>query len=238
MRYTAAAAFASLAMLAVTFPVGSSSDMTLQRLAGTVGYQSSTASTMTPVAISQTFANDAYASTQLQSIAVLDFPDDSHITLGGGSVIQVHALISKRTHPRKHQEPIVWQGSMIRLPSDGSVLRFDIHQPYDGDETYIVSTRFARIAIRGTVALLSDNLSGDVLTCLDCGAGDVVADVGGNDFALLNGETLRIRSSGRVSLEDTNPAVLQSFVDAGLSTYVPAPAPLFQRPPPRWKIKL
>jgi hypothetical protein len=238
MRYTATAVFVFLAMLAGALPVGSSSDMTLQRLAGTVGYQSSTSSIITPVAISQTFENDAYASTQTQSVAVLDFPDDSHVTLGGSSVIQVHALISKIKHPRKHQEPIVWEGSMIRLPSDGSVLRFDIHQPYDGDETYIVSTRFARIAIRGTVALLSDNLSGDVLTCLDCGAGDVVAEVGGNDFALLNGETLRIHSTGRVSLEDTNPAVLQSFVDAGLSTYVPPPTPLFQKPRPRWKIKL
>jgi len=238
MRYTAAAVFASLAMLAGAFPAGSSSDMNLQRLAGTVGYQSSTASTMTPVAISQTFENDAYASTQSQSIAVLDFPDDSHITLGGNSVIQVHALMSKLKHPRKRQDPIVWEGSMIRLPSDGSVLRFDIHQPYDGDETYVVSTRFARIAIRGTVALLSDNLSGDVLTCLDCGAGDVVADVGGNDFALIDGETLRIRANGRVSVEDTNPAVLQNFADAGLSTFVPAPKPLFQRPPARWKIKL
>ena len=238
MRYIAAAVFASLVMVAVPFPVGSSSDMTLQRLAGTVGYQSSTSSTITPVAISQAFANDAYASTQSQSVAVLDFPDDSHITLGGSSVIQVHALMSKRRHPRKHQDPIIWEGSMVRLPSDASVLRFDIHQPYDGNETYIVSTRFARIAIRGTVALLADNLSGDVLTCLDCGAGDVVADVGGNDFALINGETLRIHANGRVLLEDTNPAVLQSFVDAGLSTYVPAPKPLFQRPPPRWKIKL
>lgn len=238
MRYTAAVVFASLAMVAGALPLGSSDDMTLQRLAGNVGYQRTTSAPVTSVAITQTFENDAYASTQLQSVAVLDFPDDSHVTLGGNSVIQVHALISKREHPRKRQDPIVWEGSMIRLPSEGSVLRFDIHQPYDGTERYIVATRFARIAIHGTTALLADNLSGDVLTCLDCGAGDIVADVRGNDFALIDGETLHIRANGRVTIEDTNPAVLQRFADAGLSTYVPPPPTPSPKPRLRWKIKL
>jgi len=237
MRSIAAVFFVSVVMLAGAHPGGTSSDMTLQRLSGSVGYQSSTSSTVTMVAVSQAFQSDAYASTQGQSVAVLDFPDDSRITLGGNSVIQVHALFSKRKHVRKHQDPILWEGSAIRLPSDGSVLRFDIHQPYDGDEMYIVATRFARIAIRGTIALLADNLSGDVLTCLDCGAGDIVADVGGNDFALLDNETLRIRASGRVTVEDTNPAILQRFADSGLSTYVPPPQPPVKRRP-RWTIKL
>jgi hypothetical protein len=212
--------------------------MTLQRLAGSVGYQRTTSGPITPVIISQAFDNDAYASTQLQSVAVLDFPDDSRVTLGFGSVIQVHALVTKREHPRKRQDPIVWEGSMIRLPSDGSVLRFDIHQPEDGTEHYVVATRFARIAIRGTTALLADNLSGDVLTCLDCGAGDIVANVGGNDFALINGETLRIRANGHVNIEDTNPTVLKTFADAGLSTYVPPPPTSSPKPRLRWKIKL
>jgi hypothetical protein len=237
MRSTAAVVFVSVVMLAGALPVGSSSDMTLQRLAGYVGYQNSASAQVSMVAISRPFENDAYASTQAQSIAVLDFPDDSRVTLGGNSVIQVHALFSKRNHVRRHQDPIEWQGSAIRLPSDGSVLRFDIHQPYDGNETYVVSTRFARIAIRGTIALLADNLSGDILTCLDCGAGDIVADVGGNDFALINNETLRIRANGRVTVEETNAATLQGFVDAGLSTYVP-PRPPQVKPRSRWTIKL
>jgi FecR protein len=237
MRSTAAVLFVSVVMLAGALPGGTSSDMTLQRLAGYVGYQNNASSTVTMVAVSQTFQNDAYASTQAQSIAVLAFPDDSRVTLGGNSVIQVHALFSKRKRVHRHQDPILWEGSAIRLPSDASVLRFDIHQPPDGQELYVVSTRFARIAIRGTTALLADTLSGDIVTCLDCGAGDVVADVGGNDFALLNNETLRIRASGRVTVEETNPAILQGFVDAGLSTYVPPPkTPVKQRP--HWPFKL
>ncbi|MGA3037732.1 MAG: FecR domain-containing protein [Vulcanimicrobiaceae bacterium] len=237
MRSTAAVMFVSVVMLAGALPGGTSSDMTLQRLAGYVGYQNSASSTVTMVAISQPFASDAYASTQAQSIAVLDFPDDSRVTLGGNSVIQVHALFSKRKRVHRNQDPILWEGSAIRLPSDGSVLRFDIHQPYDGQEMYVVSTRFARIAIRGTTALLADSMSGDILTCLDCGAGDIVADVGGNDFALLNNETLRIRASGRVTVEETNPVILQGFVDAGLSTYVPPPqVPV--KPRPHWPFKL
>jgi hypothetical protein len=229
--------FASVVLLAGALPGGTSSDMTLQRLAGYVGYQNSTSSSVTMVSISHPFDSDAYASTQAQSIAVLDFPDDSRVTLGGNSVIQVHANFSKRKHVRRHQDPIVWEGSAIRLPSDASILRFDIHQPYDGNELYVVSTRFARIAIRGTTALLADSLSGDILTCLDCGAGDIVADVGGNDFAILNNETLRIRANGRVTVEETNPVILQEFIDAGLSTYIPRPRP---SPKPRfhWPIKL
>ncbi len=237
MRSTAAVLFVSVVMLAGALPGGTSSDMTLQRLTGYVGYQNNASAPVSMVAYSRTFENDAYASTQAQSIAVLDFPDDSHVTLGGNSVIQVHALFSKRTHVRRHQDPILWEGSAIRLPSEGSVLRFDIHQPYDGNETYVVSTRWARIAIRGTTALLADSLSGDILTCLDCGAGDIVADVGGNDFALINNETLRIRSNGRVTLEETSSVTLQGFIDAGLSTYVAHPQPT-ARPRPRWHIKL
>lgn len=237
MRSTAAVLFASVVMLAGALPGGSSSDMTLQRLAGYVGYQNSPSSPVSMVAISRTFEDDAYASTQAQSVAVLDFPDDSHVTLGGNSVIQVHALFSKRKRVHRHQDPILWEGSAIRLPSDGSMLRFDIHQPDGGNETYVVSTRWARIAIRGTTALLADNLGGDTLTCLDCGAGDIVADVGGNDFALINNETLHIRANGHVTLEETTPVILQGFADAGLSTYVPPPEPQV-KPRSRWTIKL
>jgi len=237
MRSIAAVLFVSVVMLAGALPGGTSSDMTLQRLTGYVGYQNSASAPVSVVAVSRAFENDAYASTQAQSVAVLDFPDDSRVTLGGNSVIQVHALFSKRKHVRRHEDPIVWEGSAIRLPSDASVLRFDIHQPYDGNETYVISTRFARIAIRGTTALLADSLGGDILTCLDCGAGDIVAEVGGNDFALINNETLRIRANGHVTVEATNPVILQAFVDAGLSTYIPPP----QRPVKtrsRWTIKL
>ena len=237
MRSTAAVLFVSVVMLAGVLPGETSSDMTLQRLAGYVGYQNNASAPVSMVAVSHPFENDAYASTQAQSVAVLDFPDDSRVTLGGNSVIQVHALFSKRKHVRRNQDPILWQGSAIRLPSDGSMLRFDIHQPDGGNETYVVSTRWARIAIRGTTALLADNLGGDTLTCLDCGAGDIVADVGGNDFALINNETLRIRANGHVTLEETSPVVLQAFVDAGLSTYVPPP-PTPVKPRSRWTIKL
>jgi len=237
MRSLAAVVFVSVVVLAGALPCGSSSDMTLQRLSGYVGYQNSTSSSVTMVAISQTFQSDAYASTQAQSVAVLDFPDASRVTLGGNSVIQVHANITKRKHVRRHQDPVVWEGSAIRLPSDSAVLRFDIHQPYDGDEVYVVSTRWARIAIRGTTALLADSLSGDVLSCLDCGAGDIVADVSGNDFALINGETLKIRANGRVTVEETNPSTLQNFADAGLSTYVAPPKPPVKTRR-RWTLKL
>lgn len=236
MRFTAAVLFASVLMFAAQ-PAGSSSDMTLQRLTGSVGYQANTSSAVTAVTVSQTFANDAYASTQAQSVAVLDFPGDSRVTLGGNSVIQVHANLSKRKRVRKHQDPIVFQGSSIRLPSDVAFLRFDIHQPYGETETYVVTTRWASIAIRGTTALLADSLGGDILTCLDCGAGDIVADVRGNDFAINDNETLRIRANGRVTVEATNPSTLQNFVDAGLSTYVPPPKPQTKRRS-RWSIKL
>jgi len=254
VRY-AAVVFCALAMLFAQFaPSGASNpssshttaakattenEVVLHRLSGTVNYQASASGPLLTVGEEQIVSENAYASTQANSVGALVFPDASRLTLAGGSAVQVYGFAKKVVHRRRHKDFVVWEGSTIRLPSTATVFRLDVRQPYDGESTYLVLTRYAKISLRAASALLSDSLTGDIITCVDCGAGDVVATVGGQDYAVGFGETLSIDTHGRVAVGNTAEPVMQNFASTGLSTKpLPTPSPepkRFRWTPPTFK---
>ena len=245
MRY-AAVVFCALAMLFAQFaPSGASNaaaphttaaktdnqkDVVLQHVSGTVNYQTSATAPVVVVGDTQIVSENAYASTQANSVGAIVFPDTSQLTLAGGSAIQVYGFTQKKVHRRRHRDVVVWEGSTIRLPSTATAFRLDVRQPAGGESTYVVLTRYARISMRAASTLLSDSLNGDVITCVDCGAGDVVANVAGQDYVVGFGETLTIDTRGRVWVGDTAGPVMQSFAATGLSTKpLPTPTPQAKR---------
>ena len=241
MRYAAAVICACALLFAGLEPGGASSAGTnaktpatdapnavvLHHVSGSVNYQSSATATAVAVTDAQTFGENGYAWTQANSVGKVVFPDASQLTLGGNSAVQVYDFLTIKKHVRWHHDVVEWNGSTIRLPSSSAALRLDIPQWHGGDTTYVVLTRWARITVRAQSTLVGDSLNGDTVTCINCGAGDVVANVGGQDYAVGYGETMVIDAAGRVSINNTAEPVMQSFSAGGLSTApLPTPTPI------------
>lgn len=206
----------------------------LHSVSGTVSYQS--ADGVTPVVVdgAQVFREKAYVSTQANSVGTIVFPDTSQLTLGPNSTVQAYDFQPRKKHVFRKRYAYFWEGSTIRLSGTEAALRLDVRNPDDVSD-YVVLTRFARIDVRGTSALLSDSPGGDIITCIDCGAGDVVADIGGEDYVVGDGQTLVIGAQGRVTLGDTNDLVTQGFAASGLSTArLPQPKPPDKRIRFKW----
>ena len=240
MRFATALSCA-LAVLLVQFAPARAMDVqrpvVLRSDRGIVNYQPAGTTTQLVVDGSLVFDEKAYASTQADSIGVLEFPDTSQLTLAPNSAIQVYDFLPRKQHVFRKRYAYFWDGSTIRLPSTSTTLRLDVRQPDGGDSDYVVLTRFARIDVHGTSALLSDSTGGDIVTCLDCGAGDIVANIAGEDYVVGNGETLVVTQQGRISLVATTGIVMQGFASSGLSTdRLPQPEPQkrfrFQWTPP------
>ncbi|MBV8601014.1 MAG: hypothetical protein JO359_05535, partial [Candidatus Eremiobacteraeota bacterium] len=165
------------ALCAAAIPGHAANEILLRRSAGTVGYKHDLGAPFITVTGVQAVADDAYAITQASSVGVVVFPDSSLVTLGASTTIRVGAF-------RLAQNG---NGSTIQIPSGGGELRLEIRHPQGQRSNYQFSTSIMNLAVRGTIALLADAPTGDTLTCLDCGANDVVVTAGGRDYALLSG---------------------------------------------------
>lgn len=229
MRFPAAVFCASIAMLVQLVParaMDAQRPVVLRSVSGTVSYQAADGAAPTVVDGTQTFHEKAYASTQAGSVGVLVFPDESQVTLGSNSTVQAYDFLARKKHVFRHRYAYFWDGSTLRLGGTASTLRLDVHQPDGGESDYVVLTRFARIDVHGTSALLSDSPGGDIVTCIDCGAGDIVANIGGEDYVVGDGQTLVIGPQGRATLAATTDTVMQGFAASGLSTdRLPSPKP-------------
>ncbi|MBV8602791.1 MAG: hypothetical protein JO359_14595 [Candidatus Eremiobacteraeota bacterium] len=206
-RSSAFAAVAAASLIVTSLlPSMAANDTVLRRDAGNVGYRVNASGPLVAITGEQSLEDEAIAVTGFASRGIIVFPDSSLVTVGSNTSIQVGAFKQHEAGP----------GSTIRLIGNGAI-RFQIRRPTGGRSSYTFAGSIANISVRGTTALLSTTSQGDVISCLDCGAGDVVVTVGGSSFGVLTGQTLTAGTDGKVVTVATTPSMLQAFEQSGLS---------------------
>lgn len=202
----------ALTVFATALPVGAATDSRLRAVRGTVGYQPTSEAPFSQVFGSLVLTDDEFAVTRAASNGLLQLADSSEVALGAATTIQV----GKITQAASAAAPTTM--SLV-----AGAVRFTIRHPAGQQANYRFVTPTSQLAVRGTVGLLATSANGDVVTCIECAAGDVSITAGGNTFALLTGQTATISVAGAVTIAATTVAVVggtsaaTTFAQAGLN---------------------
>jgi hypothetical protein len=205
-RLRSAVAYGAALVLVVSSASSAETDKVLKAVRGTVGYQTSASGPFTRVIGRFSIPDDYLAVTQDASNALLQLPDSSEVALGAGTVLQVGAF----------NAPTSSTPTTITL--NNGTFRFNVRHPSGGQSNYIFRTPSSQIAVRGTIGLISSGPQGDQITCLACDANDVTVTTGGQQFALLTGQTLTVSAAAAGVVAATTATMLSSFSSVGLST--------------------
>jgi hypothetical protein len=202
----AGTAVAALAL--ATIPAGNAdTEKQLQRVRGTVGYQTAANSNDFKAVFGKfNLPDDDYAVTRAASSALVVMPDSSLIQLGEFTSVQVGAFNAGAAGP----------GSTITV--NGGALRFDIRRPQGGAANYRFTTATSQIAVRGTIGLLAFSNGITTVGCLVCAADSVVVTVGGQTVPLLAGQVITISATGAITTSALGSTVTAGFSGAGVST--------------------
>lgn len=175
----------------------------LSPVRGTVGYQAAADGSFQRVVGHTALPDDAYAVTQVASIAALVFPDSSRVEIGERTTVKVGAF-----------DAAAPQGSVLTV--NRGAMHFKIQHPQGGKANYTFKTATSQIAVRGTEAFLIVGEHGTQLICIDCAPGDVFVTIGGKTIPLTSGHTITITGTSPADATSTiadnalnNPALTQ-----------------------------
>lgn len=193
---------------------GGAADFTnLKAVRGTVGYQTAKDAPFQRVTASYPLRDNELAVTQAASNGLLTLSDASQIALGESTTIQV-GLITRAEATAPHSITLV-----------AGAVRFDVRHPKGAQANYTFQSAVSQIAVRGTDGLFATGPNGDVISCLNCAAGDVTVTAAGKSFPLLTGQTAFVSLAGVVTVAATAAAIVSSFSAAGLSTAATSATP-------------
>lgn len=176
----------------------------LQRVRGTIGFQTAEASTDFKAIFGKIdLPDDDFAVTRAQSAAVIALPDSSLISLGENTNVQVGAFDGASASP----------GSTITLK--GGSLRFDIRRPAGGAANYHFTTATSQIAVRGTVGLLAFANGVTTVGCVACAADSVTVTTATQTVTLVTGQFVAVSAAG-VLTTGALSTVVGAFSGAGV----------------------
>lgn len=181
-------------------------DKVLQRVHGSIGYQTSDTAPFAAVVGRFLLPDDYFAVTRAQSAAVLTLPDSSIVGLGENTNIRVGAFNETAAGP----------GSTVTV--NGGTLRFDIRRPQGGAANYRFLTSTSQLAVRGTVGLLSFINGVTTVACIACAADSVSVTVGTQTYTLASGQLLTVSAAGSVVTVPLTSTALATFSAAGVTT--------------------
>lgn len=176
----------------------------LQRVRGTIGYQTAQAGDdFKPVFGKFDLPDDDFAATRAKSAAVLALPDSSLVALGENTTVQAGAFNVTADGP----------GSTITV--DGGSLRFDIKRPAGGTANYIFKTSTSQTSVRGTIGLLSFVNGVTTIGCVVCQADSVTVTTATQTVTLVSGQFVTISATGVITTGALT-AVAGAFTAAGV----------------------
>jgi FecR protein len=184
--------------------VAADTSLQLQRVRGTIGYQTAENSTdFKPVFGKVDLPADDFAVTRAQSAAVVALPDSSLVSLGENTNVQMGAFDGASASP----------GSTITLK--GGSLRFDIRRPAGGAANYHFTTATSQIAVRGTVGLLAFVNGVTTVGCVACAADSVTVTTATQTLTLVTGQFVTVSALGAITTGALS-TVVGAFSGAGV----------------------
>lgn len=176
----------------------------LQRVRGTVGYQShADGSDFTAVPGAFDLPDNLFAVTRAQSAAVLGLPDSSLISLGENTIAFVGPFHDGGS-PR------------MSLALDDGALRFDVRAAPDGTAAYQIVTNNSLTEVRQGAGLVAAVEGVTMVGCLTCASGDVTVTAANQQFSPSSGQFVGVSAEGKVTTGIMSSAVLDTFNTVGV----------------------
>jgi hypothetical protein len=199
------ALISGLVLAALPHPtVAADTTLQLQRVRGTIGYQTAETSTdFKPIFGKIDLPDNDFAVTRAQSAAVVALPDSSLVSLGENTNVQIGAFDGASATP----------GSTIILK--GGSLRFDIRRPAGGAANYHFTTATSQIAVRGTVGLLAFVNGATTVGCVACAADSVTVTTATQTLTLVTGQFVTVSALGVITTGALS-TVVGAFSGAGV----------------------
>lgn len=155
----------------------------LERLSGSVGYLTAPLAQPVPVTGRLTIDPRDYALTQLRSMAALDLPDSSVVSIGASTRVQVGQFEDSQG------------GSRMSMTIYSGAVHFSVRHPQGARASYVFVTPTSEVAIRGTEGIIVVLPGETIVACVHGMPNDtLVIARDGSRMYIPVGETVRIRA--------------------------------------------
>ena len=202
MRKLAVATLLAVALLAVSVrPVLSGPvELILQRLSGQLDYENAAGNESRPIAGQLAVQARGYALTRANSMAALDLPDSSVVSIGASSRVRLGHFDRER-----------WGSSATMTIVDGAV-HFAVKHPAGARANYTFITPVSQIAVRGTEGIIVTRGDETIIACVHGTKNDIYVTYGANQKMYVpDGMTVRIRGRmGRYAQMSMHPGIAGS----------------------------
>jgi hypothetical protein len=170
--------------LALSAPINAQSQaIVLQRVSGEVGYLTSLRAAPVPVVGQLAIEPRDYAQTQARSMAALNLPDSSIVSIGASTRVQV----------ARFQQ--LGSTSIARMTIYDGAVHFSVRHPGGARANYVFVTPTSEIAIRGTEGIIVVLPGETIVACVHGTPNDtLVITKDGSRMYVPVGETVRIHS--------------------------------------------
>jgi len=160
----------------------------LQRLSGVLEYQSAGTQDRQPIVGQLLVQPRGYAVTKARSMAAIDLPDSSVVSIGASSHVELRRF-----------EREAWGSSSSMTIVDGAI-HFAVKHPMGARANYVFVTPTAQIAVRGTEGVIVARADETIVACVHGTNNDTEVYYGGRHMFIPVGMTVRIRRGlGKVS---------------------------------------
>lgn len=177
------AAWAGFAFAAAPPAEGGSERIVLQRLSGSVGYETNSGGKRTAVAGQLAIDPRDYALTSVRSMAALDLPDSSVVSIGESTRVQVGRF---QRYGRLTE---------MRMNILEGAVHFSVQHPQGAHANYVFVTPTSEIAIRGTEGVIVVLPGETIVACVHGTPNDtLVITKDGSRMYVPIGQTVRIRA--------------------------------------------
>jgi hypothetical protein len=154
----------------------------LERVSGRLDYQRTVTGNRVPVTGQLTIQPHGFAYTQARSMAAVDLPDSSVVSIGASSQVGLESF--DRTTPIA--------SATIRI--DAGAIHFSVRHPAGAHSNYTFITPVSEIAIRGTEGVIVTRGDETIVACVHGTNNDTLVVYGRNEKMYVPvGMTVRIR---------------------------------------------
>ena len=184
-RIVCAGAIALCAGLSFVHVARGAEGFVVQRISGQVSYQGMAGRNGTPIIGQLLVQPRGYAVTQARSMAAIDLPDSSVVSVGASSRVGLGALdlIAGTSH------------EVMRI-YDGAI-HFSVRHPKGSHSNYVFITPVSQIAVRGTEGIIVARGDETIIACVHGSTNDIFVTYGAHQKMYVpDGMTVYIR--GRV----------------------------------------
>jgi len=173
--------------------------LVLQRLSGVLEYQTTAGQNREAIVGELAVQPRGYALTRARSMAALDLPDSSVVSIGASSRVGLGFF--------EHE---TWGSRSVMTIYDGAI-HFAVKHPAGARSNYTFVTPVSQIAVRGTEGIIVTRGNETIIACVHGTKNDIYVTYGANQKMYVpDGMTVHIHGMGRYAKMSMHPGIAGS----------------------------